>query len=269
MASENNFGESLLSGISDANVRDALGYRENFRAFGALDAPMAEIEASEVPLSWRDAISQTAYDFIVRWETGGKAYYEQVIKSHPVWPGLSSGITIGCGFDLGYHTSAETRAQWGTRLPAGDLAQLLGAIGFKTTEPDRAQKVTRAKELVLSFKDIVVPWAVALEQFENAKLPDLVHQLYNALSNLDLLHAHCRGALLSLTFNRGPSFRASGERYQEMRAINDKMNAGTREAFEEIPSLLRQMKRIWGEQSSLAQRREGEAELFEQGLAAS
>jgi hypothetical protein len=44
------------------------------------------------------------------------------------------------------------------------------------------------------------------------------------------------------------------------------MTTGTREAFETIPAQLRSMKRIWGQSSSLAKRREGEAKLFEAGI---
>ena len=266
MAPEHNLADDLLATVTDAMVAESFGYREE-RPELLPELPGAAIASTPAPASWREAITQTAYDFIVRWETGGKAYYEQVIKCHPIWPGFASGITIGCGYDLGYHDLGEVRTQWGTRLSVGDLDQLEVAIGLKTTDPNRDQKVTQAKQMVQTFKDIVVPWVVALEQFENAKLPGIVRQLYGALDNLDQIHAHCRGALLSLVFNRGPSFRAQGDRYEEMRAISAAMTDGTRASFDLIPGYLRSMKRIWGADSGLGQRREGEAKLFEQGLA--
>lgn len=254
----------LLGRVTDEMVAEASAYREQP---GDVQDIRTTLEATQLPPNWRDAISKVAYDFIVRWETGGKAYYEQIIKGRPVWPGYASGITIGCGYDLGYHTPTDFQAQWGTRIAKADFERLARTIGFKTVEPNRAQKVTQAKALVVSLADIVVPWTVAIEQFDHAKMPDLIGQLYRALDHLDRLHPHCRGALLSLVFNRGPAFTQPGPRFAEMRAIRQAMSTGTKAAFAGIPNLLRSMKRIWGAQSSLAERREGEAKLFEAGLA--
>jgi hypothetical protein len=252
----------ILGGVSDAMIEDAAGYAEDPLS----PAVTAELESTPLAVDPASAISRDAHEFIVRWETGGKPYYETVIKGRPIWPGFSSGITIGCGFDLGYHTAAEFEAEWGSRLRRADFDRLRPTIGFKTVAPGREAKVARARSLVASLADIVVPWTVAIEQFETTKLPKLVRQLYGALDNLDRLHPHCRGALLSLVFNRGPSFRADGDRYVEMRKIRAAMTTGTRAAFATIPAELRAMKRIWGAASSLAERREGEAKLFEAGL---
>jgi hypothetical protein len=256
--------EELLEGVTDAMVEDAAKYREDFA-----DSPSATegtLEATNAPARWGDAISPAAYEFVVRWETGGKTYYERVIKGKPVWPGYSSGITIGCGFDLGHQTLPYFQSQWGTRLPASDFSRLAQTLGFKTVNPNRSAKVAKVQALVRSLSDITVSWPVAIEQFDNAKMPRLVAQLYGALDNLDKLHPHCRGALLSLVFNRGAPFGLPDDRYREMRAIKDAMREGTGTAFKRIPALLRSMRRIWGETSSLSERREGEAKLFEAGL---
>ena len=255
--------QELLESVTDAMVADAAGYREELPDS---TAGQPSLEATAAPAKWSDAISQTAYEFIVRWETGGKSYYEQVIKGRPIWPGYASGITIGCGFDLGYHALNQFTDQWVSRLSASDFSRLVPVIGFKTVDPNRAAKVARAKALVHSLSDITVPWSVAIEQFDNAKMPDLIGQLYGALDNLDRLHPHCRGALLSLVFNRGTPFRRPEDRFAEMRAIRAAMTTGTPAAFKTIPTQLRSMKRIWGQTSSLAERREGEAKLFEAGL---
>lgn len=256
--------EQLFEGISDTTIQDAMGWREP----GAEAEAEAEVrtESTLAPVDPGSAISKAAYEFVVRWETGGKAYYEQVIRGRPIWPGYSSGITIGCGFDLGYQSLEYFKDQWQTWLSAADFQRLAGTIGFRTTPPNRDAKVVKARQLVTSLSDIVVPWATAIEQFDNAKLPKLVGQLYAALDNLDRLHPHSRGALLSLVFNRGASFKADGDRYREMRRIRALMSAGTEQDFAQIPAELRSMKRIWGAQSSLSERREGEAKLFEAGL---
>ncbi|WP_145145464.1 S8 family serine peptidase [Roseomonas gilardii] len=253
--------DELTATASDAEVAAGLGYREDLP-----DLPGAP-EATARPVDPRAAISGAAYDFVLRWETGGRDYYERVIGGRPAWPGYASGITIGCGYDLGYHRPAEFRADWGGRIAPAELERLATTIGFRTTEPDRAAKVETARGLVASLADIVVPWTVAIAQFDAGKLPVLVGKLYGALDNLDLLHPHARGALLSLVFNRGASFALAGPRFAEMRAIAEAMAEGSPAAFARIPGLLRDMRRIWGPESSLSRRREGEARLFEAGLA--
>jgi hypothetical protein len=256
----------LLRNVTDEMIAEAAGFREE--AVEDRDAISEEsgLEATPFPADWRASISATGYQFIVRWETGGKPYYEQVIKGRPIWPGFASGITIGCGFDLGHQSLAHFREQWGTRLGASDFERLTATVGLKTVAPNREAKVARAKAFVRSLSDIVVPWDVAIEQFDNTKYPNILRQLFGALDNLDKLHPHSRAALLSLTFNRGTPFRESGERYKEMRAIHDAMASGTAANFARIPKLLRDMQRIWGEDSSLAKRRCGEADLFQAGL---
>lgn len=252
----------LFEGVTDADVAQALGYREAPPAGARRSGAVPE---EPVP-RWRDVLSQDAYEFIVRWETGGRAYYEKVIGGRPVWPGYSSGITVGCGFDLGYHTRADFLQQWSANLPKAALERLVQAVGFRTTDPGRSDKVVRAKELVQRLADIEIGWNVAITQFDEHKLPRLVGQLERALPNLDRLHPHGYGALLSLVFNRGAPFRSPDPRYAEMVEIHRLMAKGTVDAFAGVSAQLRSMKRIWGAESSLAKRREGEAQLFELGL---
>lgn len=61
-------------------------------------------------------------------------------------------------------------------------------------EPDRAAKVTKAKALVVAFRDDAVPSAVELSQFDTVKLPRLLAGLYATPDTLDRLHPHSRGA---------------------------------------------------------------------------
>jgi hypothetical protein len=258
--------DQILERITDRMVEETFGYREDL-PLSLRESQSTELESTQLPANPRDAISQTGHDFIVRWETGGQSYYERVTKGRPEWPAFSSGITIGCGFDLGYHRLQDFQAQWNSRLAKADFDRLAQTIGFRTVEPNRSQKILQAKALVRSLSDIVVPWDTAIEQFDNSNFPNLIAQLYAALNNVDKLHPHCRGALLSLVFNRGAGgFKLAGDRFTEMRAISDLMTNGTPDSFHKIPGQLRSMKRIWGAASSLAERREGEAQLFEAGL---
>lgn len=254
--------EPDLSLMDLDDLNEMRGYRE------APEDGSRSVESTPLSKPWQDVISRRAYDFVVRWETGGRAYYDNVIKGRPIWPGYASGITIGCGFDLGYHTKPKFDAQWGGRLPRAEFDRLIPALGFKTTDPIRDAKVGKAKTLVRSFRDIVISWDVAIAQFDESKMPALVGDLYAALDNLDRLHPHSRGALLSLVFNRGSGgFARDGDRYRELRDIHKLMRSGTASDFARIPDRLLSMRRIWGPDSSLSKRREEEAALFEEGLA--
>lgn len=208
--------DQLLGSVTDDMIAEAAAFREE-----PVPSPEARsaLESTTPPSDPKSTISPAGYQFIVRWETGGQAYYEKIIKGRPEWPGYSSGITIGCGWDLGYHSLPEFQTQWSTRLSATDSQRLAPTIGFRTVEPNRAAKVTQAQALIRSLSDISVPWAVAIEQFNNVKYPDLIQQLYRALDNLDRIHPHCRAALLSLTFNRGLAFSSTAPRFAEMHEI--------------------------------------------------
>ena len=134
----------LLRGVTDEMITEAAGFREE-----TVESPEAApegpgLEATPFPADWRASISAAGYQFIVRWETGGKSYYERVIKGRPIWPGFASGITIGCGFDLGHQSLAHFRQQWGTRLGASDFGRQNdeGVAGGPRIEPE-AESVRR------------------------------------------------------------------------------------------------------------------------------
>ena len=214
--------DQLLEKVTDGMVEEALGYREDPSPAGARQQRPGVHSASRQ--STRMHLEDRHTILIVRFETGGKAYYERVVKGRPVWPGFQSGITIGCGYDLGYHKLADFQARMGQPARQG---------GFRSGWPRRSasgrrsrtarKRCIQAKALVQSLSDIVVPWDVAIEQFDKAKFPAYIQELYRALDNLDRLHPHCQGALLSLVFNRGAQFATAGERYAEMRAIGELM----------------------------------------------
>ena len=63
-----------------------------------------------------DLISQAAIDLIVREEVSGKEVYERNYR-RPEWPGGSSGVTIGIGYDVGAGVS-EKSATVGGLAPA-------------------------------------------------------------------------------------------------------------------------------------------------------
>lgn len=213
-------------------------------------------------------VSETGYQLIVQFETGGRAYYENVYRSAPVWPGYSSGITIGFGFDLGYNTEATYRTAWGSHLSTENFQRMRSAIGFKTTEPNRVEKVEKARRLVSQFSDIRVPWGTAETVFVDHTLPKFVRVVLTSIPEASALPADCFGALTSLVFNRGASFDSSGPRYQEMREVK---RAIVNNQWHLVPDALRRMKRLWPTSTGsggLQARREKEAQLWERGLSA-
>jgi GH24 family phage-related lysozyme (muramidase) len=84
-----------------------------------------------------------------------------------------------------------------------------------------------------------------------------------ALPNATQLAPDSFGALVSLAYNRGPSFSTVGDRYREMRAIRDHL---ANQQFDEIPDDFRSMRRLWPNVVGLRNRRDHEAALFEKGL---
>ncbi|MDF1811142.1 MAG: peptidoglycan-binding protein [Verrucomicrobiales bacterium] len=207
-------------------------------------------------------ISQQAYNLIVAFETGGKAYYEEVYKSAPCWPGLQSGITIGFGFDLGYYTDAAFETAWAGHLSPADFSRLKSCIGFTTTEPDRSSKVDKAKRWIRQFQDISIPWSMGESVYHEYTIPGQLRLVHKYVPGASSLPPHCFGALLSLVFNRGASFDRQGQRYREMRAIKRHISNGMPER---VPAEIRSMKRLW-KSRGLRARREEEAKLFEKGL---
>lgn len=73
---------TLAAPLSDAEIEEALAHREP-EPIGTLPAPSVLERPSP---DWRDVVSPAAYEFIVTWETGGRPYYERIIKGRPIWP---------------------------------------------------------------------------------------------------------------------------------------------------------------------------------------
>lgn len=198
-------------------------------------------------------------DFIVAAETGGEAYYNR-FACHPVWPGGISGITIGVGYDLGEQDAAGFQKDWGTALPAATIQALAPAVGVKGGS-DAVDGQLQA--LVKQLSGIVIPWEVANQVFANDTLPLFETRTLAAFPGLGTLNGLCQGAMVSLVYNRGTSL--AGPSRTEMQVIHDLIQAGNPAG---VPDQFRAMKRLWPNAPGLQQRRDGEADMFQQGLAA-
>jgi hypothetical protein len=208
-------------------------------------------------------ISVDAGNLIIEQEVTSRAVY---IKKYqrPELPGGASGITVGIGYDCGQTTAAQIRKDWAGRIPDPMIATLCSVAGLKGRA---AQNMLAAVQHRVS-----IPWDAAIGEFYDVEVPRWLGKVRAALPNLDLLPPDCIGALVSLAYNRGPSFTIApakdpNGRYFEMRAIRAHMVA---KEFFKIPTEFRKMKRLWVTASvrGVATRREAEARLFERGLAA-
>jgi GH24 family phage-related lysozyme (muramidase) len=162
------------------------------------------------------------------------------------WPGASSGITIGHGYDLGYVSAEEFRRDWKAYLRLNELALLTTAIGIT----GRA-----AKAIETRFRSIQISRSVARRVFDSVTVPKWIQITADAFPGFATLPMRARGALVSLTFNRGPSMK--GSRRREMLTLRDLVwqyyRATTRNATTEdrkrilaaMANAVRSMKRLW------------------------
>lgn len=209
-------------------------------------------------------ISQEARDLIVLEEVSSRKHYEQALH-RPTWPGLSSGVTIGVGYDVGagVTTKAQLHADWDGLISPAMVAVLEPAVGVTGS---------RAQALAAKLKSrVMVPWDTAIAFFDKKTVPKWYETCKRYLPNFEELSLDCKGALLSLTYNRGPSYSKQRtasdtlDRYREMRTIKSLMVS---RQFNKIPAQIKSMKRIWSGTgySGLLKRRDREAALFEKGL---
>ena len=174
------------------------------------------------------------------------------------WPGASSGVTIGVGYDLGHVTAEQFRQDWGDKLPADELARLERVIGLTGGD---------AKAVAGQFSDITIPRDAANQVFESATLPTYFERTRDAFPGMENLSPDVQGALTSLVINRG-ALVDNSDRRQEMSNIRDIVSnytpgsdpSATQNAIAEE---LRSMKRLWEGQGvdGLLVRRDAEADL--------
>ena len=199
-------------------------------------------------------VSVDALNMIIDFETGGRQSYDARF-GHPTWPGLAAGITIGIGYDVGYAQRDAFRRDWQRFLSEADLDSLMSAVGIVGPA---------AEAFVNRLASVTIPWDVALAQFQAVTVPKWVTLLERDLPNTAVLPPDSYGALLSLAYNRGMSFKVQGDRFREMRIIADSID---NKKFSDIPDQIRSMKRLWGSLPAIQALRDREATLFERGFA--
>lgn len=166
----------------------------------------------------------------------------------PEWPGESSGLTIGIGYDLGYNSQFNFESDWASVLPDAQIRRLRGCCGLKGEA---------AKHLPKEFADVHISRAAALDVFERVTVPKFYLQTLRIYPQTIDLPPDAAAALVSLVFNRGNSL--TGERRVEMVRIKDALSARN---WSSVPELLRAQKRLWPDCEGLRDRRDREADLF-------
>jgi GH24 family phage-related lysozyme (muramidase) len=205
-------------------------------------------------------LSKKSLDLILEFEVGGgENYYNKFLKN-PAWPEGQSGVTIGVGYDLGYVNKTEFSEDW-KDLPKEIFDRLYKVVGIKGYN---------AKNLIRGLRDIVIPWELSLQVFNNKTVKKFWNLTRDTFPNFDNLPEDAKGGLVSLVFNRGSALE--GDRRREMKLIRDGMritNIFDQKSLSFIANQIRNMKRIWAGGSiekGMNRRRDAEAKLIEQSL---
>ena len=179
---------------------------------------------------------------------------------HGGWPGGASGVTIGRGYDLGYHTTEQFDRDWKERLPAQQYHLLRGSIGLTGEKAREKARALRGRiHIALSSADMV---------FITRTLPRSIELAFDVFPGLEKLPVDAQGALVSLVFNRGGRLTDRDPLLQERREMRAVKMAVARGDLGEIAKQIRAMKRLWANQglNGLLKRRDEEAELVEASL---
>lgn len=209
------------------------------------DASIELFKAANLP------IGLESFEELIADENTSEKYYEQRYRK-PEWPGGSSGVTILLGYDLGYCTHAKVDKDLKGRIPDNMLSVIQSCVGITGIH-------AHTKMLHVHNK-IDLPWSLALDIFLHNDIPEWLATNDRYLPNMIKLSPNRRGVLLSLSYNRGPSYDLAGDRYREMRQIKSDM---ANEKFNNISTQLRSMSRLWSVGNGVHSRRLREAALWD------
>lgn len=219
------------------------------------DTAFAVVEAFPLPppapRPEGDDVSERAVELIIAFEVGSPELYTRRYQA-PIWPGASSGATIGIGYDLGHQFAEVIVVDWEAHPHAARLATAAGITG------------PLARDAVRRLADITVDYGLARRVFDQTNLVQhcrIARRVFGDDAWRELT-ANARGALCSLVFNRGGSMH--GAKRAEMRAIRDECMPNRDGVC--IARYLRAMVRHWvgtSIENGMRRRRYAEAELAE------
>jgi GH24 family phage-related lysozyme (muramidase) len=213
-------------------------------------APRGLTTRAASPGAAKPAFSEKALDLIIGFEG---------LNQPGKWPGGSSGITLGFGYDLGHVTPAQFESDWAGCFTPEQFARLRDAIG-KTG--------AAAQALAVRLANIKCTPADSRRVLLECSLPEYVARTRQAFPGFDELPLDAQGALVSLVYNRGAGMKDSAgtDNRLEMRVIRELVPLGD---LAGIAAQLRSMKRLWTGKgmAGLLRRRDAEAALVESCMA--
>jgi hypothetical protein len=197
-------------------------------------------------------ISPESRELILYYETGGQGYYQAKLQRPTVPPG-ASGITIGIGYDLGYNTPSQIRADWGGVLPAPQVDRLAGVAG---------RTGANARAALSRVRDIVIPWEAAVKVYEGKTVPRFAALTVKAYPGILTTPPDIQGVMLSTSFNRGTAF-SPYERRKELVWTRDDIRAAR---LAKLPDYQLSMRRLWPTIRGLQKRYAAHAGLMQKAL---
>jgi hypothetical protein len=199
-------------------------------------------------------ISKRAFDMTVAHEVTSKAYYEKHYEQ-PEWPGLSSGPTVGIGYDLGQASRSKIQADWNGLVSPDMLLVMMSCSGHTGNAGKAKTAEVRSK--------IRIGWDAAQKVFATRDVPTWTAGVLQYIPGADKLPPSCLGVLFDLAYNRGHSWNTGGDRYAEMRMIKRLVGEGN---FALVPEQIRSMKRLWPTTKGLQRRCDDRIALWQWGM---
>ena len=217
----------------------------------AVEAVTPDLTPQTAPPDAVDAACRrSAASLIIRWEITSPALYARSLR-YPVWPGGSSGVTWGVGYDGGVQSARAITDDWADHAARDRLATTAGLTGSK------------ARAALPTYRDIDTAYDYAARVFETRTLIEYERRSDRAFRDgFKALPANACAALVSLVYNRGAAM--TGDNRREMRNIRDDCVPKADVAC--IARQIRAMKRLWRgtvNEKGLSARRESEAILAE------
>lgn len=193
-------------------------------------------------------LSKKGFYQLINHEISSPAYYKRRLQK-PVWPGGASGVTIGIGYDLGYHRDYHIRRDWSAFVSDSDLQKLIAVAG---------KKGAAAKAATAKLKNIRISYASAAQVFSDSTLPRYAQATKKTFKGIEHCVPDVQAAILSLVYNRGT--RLSGSKRKEMKAIQGLIK---QQDYAAIAKQILAMKRLWENTNlkGLLKRRDDEAKL--------
>lgn len=194
-------------------------------------------------------LSNRGFYQLIKHEIISKNYYQRRLQK-PIWPGGASGVTIGIGYDLGYHRDYQIKRDWSPYLSDAEVNKLIRVA---------SKKGSQVKSKLASLKDIRIPYDIAAKVFSESTLPRYAKNTFKTYKGIEKCLPDVQAAILSLVYNRGT--RLSGSTRKEMKAIRSLIS---KQQYQEIADEILSMKRLWEGKglNGLIKRREDEAKLI-------